>query len=115
MANDTMIALSDAARLCYHSITGHLTDNSILLTNVSHAIATRTQVFTRAEEDGEPALVWPNEIMEGYLGLGGAYLEFRDGRPTLGYLSILRRELPRLYQELRDLFRRDPAKLAGSQ
>jgi hypothetical protein len=106
--DDAMIALSDAARLCYHAITGELTDSSTILTNVSHAIASRTQVFTRAKEDGEPILVWPNEMMEGVLGLGGAYLEFTDGRATLGYLSILRKEVPRLSHELRDLFRRNP-------
>jgi hypothetical protein len=107
-----LIALSDAARLCYHSITGHLTDNATVLTNLSHAIASRTQVFSSPVEGGEVALIWPNEFMEGVLRLGGAYLEFPDGRPTLGYLSILRREVPRLCQELRDHFRRDPSRLA---
>jgi hypothetical protein len=108
--DDAMIALSDAARTCYHSITGALTDNATILTNVSHAIASRTAVFTRSDEGGEPVLVWPNEIMEGMLGLGGAYLEFSDGRPTLGYLSILRNEIPRLCQELKELFRADPSR-----
>jgi hypothetical protein len=107
-----MIALSDAARLCYHSITGSLTDKSKVLANMSQAIASRTQVFTSQERDGGFMRVWPNEIMEGRLGLGGAYLEFPDGRPALGYLSIQRREVPRLCHELRDLFRREPARLA---
>ena len=107
-----LIALSDAARLCYHSITGNLTDNATVLTNVSQAIASRTQVFSSPLEGGEVVLIWPNELMEGALRLGGAYLEFPDGRPTLGYLSILRREVPRLSRELRDLFQCDPSRLA---
>ena len=111
-ASEPLIALSDAARLCYHSIKGELTDNATILTNVSHAIASRTKVFTRPDDSSDFQLVWPNEIMEGHLGLGGAYLEFSDGRPALGYLSILRREVPRLCNELRDLFRRDPSRLA---
>jgi hypothetical protein len=87
-----LIALSDAARLCYHSI-----------------ISTRTRVFSRAPESDDYALVWPNEIMEGTLGLGGAYLEFSDGRPTLSYLSVLRSEIPRLCHELRDAFGEPPS------
>ena len=105
-----MIALSDAARLCYRSITGELTDNSTILTNVSHAIASRTEVFTRQKDSDDFVLVWPNEIMEGHLGLGGAYLEFSDGRPTLRYLSIVRSQLPRLCQEITHLFRRNPSR-----
>ena len=76
-------ALSDEARLCYHSITGNLTDNATVLTNVSQAIASRTQVFSNPLEGGEVVLIWPNELMEGALRLGGAYLEFPDARPTL--------------------------------
>ena len=107
-----LIPLSDAARLCYHSITGNLTDNASILTNVSQAITSRTQVFSSPTEGGEVVLIWPNELTEGALRLGGAYLEFADGRPTLGYLSILRREVPRLCRELRDVFQRDPSQLA---
>ena len=46
-----LIALSDAARLCYHSITGSLTDNATV-----------------------PP--WPNELMKGALRLGGKFLVF---------------------------------------
>jgi hypothetical protein len=105
----THIGLDDAARMIYHGCTGRLTDQSVLLTNVAHAIASRTKVFTRKNpEDINYDMVWPNELKEGKLGLGGAFLEFADGRATLGYLSILRSELPRLTQELRALFSKRP-------
>src|SRR5258708_4754228 len=103
-----MIPLADAARLCFHALTGELTDSPSTLTNVAHAICTRTRVFTRQPDSTEYILVWPNEIMEGSLGLGGAYLEFSDGRPSLSYLSILRSEVPRLCHDLRDAFRAAP-------
>jgi hypothetical protein len=103
--NPLFIGLDDAARMVYHGCTGKLTDQSVLLTIVAHAIASRTKVFTRTgPDDVDYVMVWPNELMEGKLGLGGAFLEFIDGRAPLGYLSILRSEVPRLTEELWYMF-----------
>jgi hypothetical protein len=107
-----LIALSDAARLVYHACTGKLTDNAKILNNIARAIAMHTQVFSLATASAEPVLVWPNEFMEGTLELGGAYLEFYDERAPLGYLSIVRSELPKVTEELRNSFR-DPDHFPG--
>jgi hypothetical protein len=99
------IGLDDAARMVYHGCTGRLHDTAIMLTEVAEAIARRTEVFTRTgPDDPDYVLVLPSDLMDGTLGLGGAFLEFNDDRPSLGYLSILRSEVPRLITELQHMF-----------
>jgi hypothetical protein len=101
---DALMPLSQAAIEAYAAATGKQTTNPHTLTKVARAIASRIRVFTREHGVNEFALVWPNEIVEGTMQLGGETLEFQDGRPLLQNLSIHRDELAVAVAEIRKLY-----------
>lgn len=101
---DQMISLTAASALVYHAATNTVTDDTTTLNNIAHVIGARTRLFSRGDDSEAFALVWPAELFEGVMEDGGKCLRFTDGRPTLRNLSILKRDLPQLIEELRKLF-----------
>jgi hypothetical protein len=101
---DALMPLSQAAIEAYAVATGKQTTNPDTLTKVARAIASRIRVFTREHGANEFALVWPDEIREGKMRLGGEALQFPDGRSLLENLSIHRDELAAAIAEVRKLY-----------
>jgi hypothetical protein len=100
-----MVSLFEAAALAFYDATGKHTDDAGTLNNLARLIALNTRVFARASDGEDYSLVMPTEIDEGQFQLGGAYLDFHDGRPPLNNLTILRRELAKVFDEIRDIIR----------
>jgi hypothetical protein len=105
-----MVSLFEAAALAFFKATGKHTDDPGTLNNLARLIALNTRVFTRAQDDDDYSLVMPTEIHEGQFQLGGAYLDFHDGRRPLSNLTILRRELAQVLHEVREFVRTDGPK-----
>jgi hypothetical protein len=101
---DALMPLSQAAIEVYAAATGEQAINIETLTVVAWTIASRIRLFTREHGANEFALVWPSEIIEGTIRLGGETLEFPDGRPLLQNLSVHRDELPLALAEIRKLY-----------
>lgn len=97
-----MVALWEVAARTYHEATGKDPVRVAELNKLARVIAKHVRLFTRASEDDDFHLVMPGEVEEAQFQLGGAYLEFPDNRPSLGNLTLLRRELPKL-EGVRDL------------
>jgi hypothetical protein len=102
-SEDSMVPLFEAAALAFRHANGKHTDDAAMLNKVARIIARHSRLFTRAHDQDHYSLVMPSEVEEGMFQLGGAYLEFPDGRPSLGNLSILRRELSSVLSETREL------------
>jgi hypothetical protein len=100
--DELMVSLFEAASRAYHKVTGSHTVDHGALNKIARLIAKETKVFTRISESEEYHLVIPGEIEEGEFKLGGAYVEFHDGRPSLSNLRILRREMPDVIESLRE-------------
>lgn len=101
-----MMPLSQAAIEAYAAATGQQTTNLDTLNEVARAIAARVRVFTREHGSDEYDLVWPNEIVEGKIHLGGEALLFSDGRAVLENLSIPRGELAVAVAEIQKRYTR---------
>jgi hypothetical protein len=101
---DALMPLSLAAAAAHEAATGRKAGNAEVLNNIALAMATRTRLFSRPHGSNEFVLVWPEEILEGKIVLGGEVLNFTDGRTALENLSILRAELPSLTAEMRSLY-----------
>src|SRR5688500_14887205 len=93
MGPGALMPLALAAIEAYTAATGEKTTDLETLNKVARAIVARIRVFTREHGSNEFALVWPNEVQEGKIQLGGEVLRFPDGRPVLENLSIHRDEL----------------------
>lgn len=101
-----MVSLAEAAALAYFESTGERATSHALLGPIARLIARRTRLFSRPDGAGDYALVMPDEIEEGDFMLGGAALDFADGRPRLSNLALLRHELASVLEELRELLAR---------
>ena len=97
-----MVSLLEAASVASHQATGEYTSDQAALNKLARRIAQNTSVFARPGEGSEFRLVTRGEIEQGRFALGGARLEFEDGRPPLGNISILRREWQPLLQRIEE-------------
>jgi hypothetical protein len=94
------LSLRAAAALAYTAATGKYTSDIAALNDMARIVAGLTSIFTRSPYP-EPARVLPLELSEGRIERGGEQLRFSDGRPTLGDLAILHRELAKVLEQVR--------------
>lgn len=99
-----LMPLALAAIDAYAAVTGKKTTDLETLNKVARVIAARIRVFTREHGSNEFDLVWPNEIGEGKMLLGGEALQFSDGRAVLENLSIHRDELAVAVTVIQELY-----------
>jgi hypothetical protein len=103
------LSLRAAAALAYTAATGKYTSDIAALNDMARIVAGITAVFTRSAHP-EPARVLPLELSEGRIEHGGDVLRFSDGRPTLGDLAILHRELANVLEQVSAQYGRARAK-----
>lgn len=103
------LSLRAAAALAYTAATGKYSSDIAALNDMARIVAGITAVFTRSAHP-EPARVLPLELTEGRIERGGEQLRFSDGRPTLGDLAILHRELAKVLDEVRRQYGKARAK-----
>jgi hypothetical protein len=113
-SNGDMVPLSDAAYAAYEAATGAGTDKPSQLNELARLISKRTSVFTRPNLAAEYVMVAPDEIEEGVFQEGGAYLEFSDARQPLLNLAIMRKVLPKLVADIRELMKRADDLVGGA-
>jgi hypothetical protein len=109
-----LVLLSDAAYAAYEAATGAGTDKPSQLNQLARLISKRTTVFTRPSLAAEYAVVAPDEIEDGVFQGGGAYLEYSDARQPLLNLAIMRKVLPKLIADIRELMKRADDLVAGA-
>ena len=102
-----LLPLAIAAEVAYARATGKHTKDLDSLNNVARLIASRTRVFS--VESGEPAMLMPDEVMEGRFEQGGAVLRFTaPRRPPIGELVILLVDLGQAVEDVERLYGRTP-------
>jgi hypothetical protein len=108
------LSLRSAAALAYTAATRQHTSSVDILNKVARIIAAVTPVFVRTPHNG-PARVLPLELAEGELEGGGEDLRFKDGRPPVGGLLILHKNLGDVIEHVRAAYRQGKAGTSGQR
>jgi hypothetical protein len=100
-----LMSLPAAAVIVHEGATGRTTRDLQTLNNIARLIASRAKIFTC--ESGNPALLMPDELMEGHFDEGGAALRLtHPTRTIIRELVIQTQDVARLVKEIRAVYER---------